>query len=57
MTVALAGFGRENQSQGERRLVFFFYRDRGNFRAFCVPFLQKIWLTRKYIKFQCGGFC
>jgi hypothetical protein len=24
MTAALAGFGRENQSQGERRLVFFF---------------------------------
>jgi len=24
MTVVLAGFGRENQSQGERRLVFFF---------------------------------
>jgi hypothetical protein len=57
MTAALAGFGRENPKPGGAATYFFFYRDRGNFRAFCVPFLQKIWLTRKYIKFQCGGFC
>jgi len=33
---------RNSKARGRRLVVFFFFRDRENFRAFFVSFLQKI---------------
>ena len=58
----LAGFRRENLKPGGAAtccccfFFFFFCRDGEKFRAFYVLFLQKFWLTGKYIKLQYGAF-